>query len=65
MADGTVQYHCSNSGPRLLRRGAEAHDEVLTPAEAAWRWPQHAQAIRLALHDLGWDVTTMRKMRDV
>jgi len=51
--DATVEFHVENSGARFLRRGAEARDEILTPAEAAWRWPEHAQAIRRALNELG------------
>jgi hypothetical protein len=47
--DETLTHHIENDGARFLRRGAEAQDERLSPAEACRRWPQHQAAIERAI----------------
>jgi ribosomal protein L24E len=43
--DGTVTYYEENSGRRMLRRGIEPRNRVMTVEEAKLDWTSHARDI--------------------
>lgn len=47
--DGTVTYHEENSGVRMMRRGIEPRNRIMTGEEAKADWTSYAGAIAQAL----------------
>ena len=43
--DGTVTYYEENSGPKMLRRGIEPRNRVMTREEAKLDWTSYASDI--------------------
>ena len=47
--DGTVTYHEENSGVRMMRRGIEPRNRIMTGEEAKADWTSYAGDIAKAL----------------